>query len=78
MSEEEKKIKRKDILTELRSEEETENQLIWLYQTLLDLGIENCFGDSHKEFFKDGMKALRDESKAHKLLIKSVIDKYEN
>lgn len=78
MSEEEKKIKRKKVLMELRAEEETENQLIWLYQTLIDLGIENCFSEDNKAFFGDGMKTLRDESKAHKLLINSVINKYDN
>jgi len=31
MNEEDKKIKRKKVLSELRAEEETENQLIWLY-----------------------------------------------
>ncbi|PKM91753.1 hypothetical protein CVU82_00920 [Candidatus Falkowbacteria bacterium HGW-Falkowbacteria-1] len=76
MSEDDKKIKRKQVLSELRSEEETENQLIWLYQTLIDLGIENCFSEDHRAFFSDGMKTLRDESKAHKILINSVIAKY--
>lgn len=78
MSEEEKKIKRSNILLELRAEEETENHLIWLYQTLLDLGIENCFDEGHKDFFEEGMKSLRDESKAHKILIGGIINKYEN
>lgn len=78
MNEEEKKLKRKKVLLELRTEEETENQLIWLYQTLIDLGIENCFSEDNRKFFSEGMKTLRDESKAHKLLINSVINKYEN
>lgn len=77
MTSDEKQLKRKKILAELRAEEETENQLIWLYQTLIDLGIENCFSDDHKVFFAEGMKKLRDESKAHKFLIKGVIDKYD-
>lgn len=77
MSEQEKKIERKKILDELRAEEETENQLIWLYETLLGLGIENCFRDDHSDFFKEGMKKLHDDSKKHKVFIKSIINKYE-
>jgi hypothetical protein len=77
MSNQEKTLGRSDILKELKSEEETENQLIWLYQSLLDLGIENCFRDDHKVFFRDGMKKLYDDSKAHKLLIGKIISKYQ-
>lgn len=77
MSEQEKIIQRKKIIEELRAEEETENQLIWLYQTLLDLGIENCFRSDHSDFFKKGMEKLKNDSVAHKLLIKKVISKYE-
>lgn len=78
MSEEDKKIKRNQILSELRAEEETENQLIWLYQTLMDLGIENCFPKDNREFFSNGMKTLKEESEKHKVMIATIIDKYIN
>ncbi|MFA5644658.1 MAG: hypothetical protein WC928_04005 [Patescibacteria group bacterium] len=73
----EDKLKMKKILDQLRAEEDTENQLIWLYQNLMDLGIENCFSEDHSSFFRDGMKKLYEESKGHKIMINAIIDKYE-
>lgn len=78
MNDEEKQIKRKGILSELRAEEDTENELIWLYQTLMDLGIENCFPQSERENFRSGMKTLKEESEMHKKMINVIIDKYDN
>lgn len=78
MSDEDKKMTRKQILKELQEEETTENQLIWLYQTLMDLGIENCFPEGNRAFFKEGMVTLKEESEQHKIMISSVIDKYIN
>jgi hypothetical protein len=78
MSENNKKISKEQIINELRGEEETENQLIWLYQTLIDLGIENCFSEDNKIIFRDNMKILKEESEKHKIMINSIIDKYNN
>lgn len=78
MNDEEKQIKRKSVLAELRAEEDTENQLIWLYQTLMDLGIENCFPVDDRESFRTGMKTLKEESETHKKMINVIIDKYDN
>ncbi len=78
MSEDNKKISREQIIDELRREEETENQLIWLYQTLIDLGIENCFSEDNKIIFRDNMKLLKEESEKHKTMINSLIDKHNN
>ncbi len=76
MSNHDKKNEARQILDELRSGEETENQLIWIYQTLLDLGIENCFSGDHSQFFKEGMEKLYNDSVGHKLLIQKIINKY--
>ncbi len=78
MSEDNKKISKEQILDELRREEEVENQLIWLYQTLIDLGIENCFSEDNKIIFRDNMKILKEESEKHKIMINGIIDKYNN
>jgi hypothetical protein len=78
MSEDNKKISKEQILDELRREEEVENQLIWLYQTLIDLGIENCFSEDNKIIFRDNMKILKEESEKHKIMINSIIDKHNN
>ncbi len=77
MSNQEKNVEINKIIADLRAEEDTENQLIWLYQTLLDLGIENCFNDDHASFFREGMKKLYQDSQGHKLLIEKIISKYE-
>jgi hypothetical protein len=68
--------KLKTVLTDLENEEETENQLIWLYETLLGMGIQNCFDPSEASVFEENMKTLRDDSKQHKVLIDGVLAKY--
>ena len=78
MSEDNKKITKERIIEELRLEEEEENQLIWLYQTLIDLGIENCFSEGNRDIFRDNMKILKEESEKHKIMINSIIDRHNN
>ncbi len=78
MSEDNKKISKEQIIEELRREEDVENQLIWLYQTLIDLGIENCFSEDNKIIFRDNMKVLKEESEKHKIMINGIIDKHNN
>lgn len=68
---------RKKLFAELELEEDTENQLIWLYTTLLDLGVENCVRGGQGEVFRKGMLILRDESLKHKEIIKNLIVKYQ-
>ena len=68
--------KRNSLLDELAMEEETENQLIWLYKTLLDMGVENCVAASERDFFKKGMTVLYEESRMHKEVIQSLIKKH--
>jgi hypothetical protein len=65
------------LFTELESEEDTENQLIWLYTTLLDLGVENCLESDKGDIFRKGMIVLRDESLTHKTAIHALIAKYK-
>lgn len=67
----------RELLAELKQEEETENHLIWLYQTLLDLGIENCLEGNQRDLFRKGMDVLYQESKVHKELIGGIINKYQ-
>lgn len=66
----------KKILEELAAEEDTENQLIWLYRTLLDLGIENCLEGDQKDVFRKGMDVLYEESKIHQVIVGDLIKKY--
>ncbi|MCU0680492.1 MAG: hypothetical protein MUF50_04295 [Planctomycetes bacterium] len=68
----------KKLFLELEGEEETENELIWLYKTFLDLGVENCFDESQRVNFRKGMEILYTESKAHKEIIRSIKEKIIN
>ena len=68
----------KKILDEIDGEEETENHLIWLYKTLLDLGIENCLVGEQQESFRQGMTVLYEESIIHKQIIRDLKAKYLN
>lgn len=70
--------KRNALLDELSMEEETENQLIWLYRTLLDMGVENCVAESERDFFKKGMTILYEESRQHKEIIQSLVVKHRS
>lgn len=64
------------LLEELAMEEEAENHLIWLYKTLLDMGIENCLEGDQQEVFRKGMSVLYEESRIHKEIVAKIIDKY--
>ena len=66
----------KKLLEEMAIEEEAENHLIWLYQTLLDLGIENCLEGNQQDVFRAGMKTLYEESKIHKDIVNAIKSKY--
>lgn len=69
---------RVELLDKLEKEEETENNLIWIYDTLISLGVEKCFSPSIGEKIKSGMKILADESREHRLLVERIKSKYKN
>jgi hypothetical protein len=75
--EEAKSELRQKLFAELEMEEETENQLIWLYRTLLDMGVENCIGGGEGQALREGMTILYEESKLHKVVINNLIKKYQ-
>ncbi len=68
---------RDEFFTLLASEEETENSLIWLYDTLLGLGVENCFPPESGREIRKGMKLLADESRVHRLVIDRILANYK-
>ena len=68
---------RDELLTLVESEEETESSLIWLYDTLLDMGVENCFPPESGKEIRDGMKILADESREHRLIIDKIKANYK-
>lgn len=68
--------KRTEVLKKIEAEEETENALIWLYDTLLDLGVENCLPISEQNNFREKMKILADESREHKLILDKIKNNY--
>jgi hypothetical protein len=66
----------KKLIDDLALEEQAENQLIWMYNTLLDLGVENCLEGNQQDIFRQGMDTLYKESVMHLALIKKIIEKY--
>lgn len=68
---------RDELLALLESEEETESSLIWLYDTLLGLGVENCFPPESGREIREGMKVLADESRVHRLVIDRIMANYK-
>ncbi len=71
------KEKRSEVLSKLEAEEETESSLIWLYDNLLDLGVENCFPPAVREQFRVSMKILADESRKHRLMLDKIKANYQ-
>lgn len=71
-----KNKERDEILAMIEAEEETESALIWLYDTLLGLGVENCFPPESGREIREGMKVLADESRVHRLMIDKIKANY--
>ncbi len=69
--------KRSQVLNKLEAEEETESSLIWLYDNLLDLGVENCFPPAVRERVRVNMKILADESRKHRLMLDKIKANYQ-
>ncbi|MFA4999763.1 MAG: hypothetical protein WC545_00150 [Patescibacteria group bacterium] len=69
---------RAKLLADLEAEEETESSLIWIYDTLLDMGVENCFPPDRGQEIRVGMKILADESREHRLMIDKIKANYQN
>jgi len=65
-----------ELLKELDLEEEEENRLMWLYATLLDMGVEGCLPESRRNLFRQGLKVLSEESNQHRLSIRQITAKY--
>jgi len=68
---------RSELLALIEAEEETESSLIWLYDTLLGMGVENCFPPSSGKEIREGMKILADESREHRLTIDKIKANYK-
>ena len=66
-----------ELLKELGIEEEEENRLMWLYATLLDMGVEGCLPESRRDMFRQSLRDLSDESKQHRLLIRQIAAKHQ-
>jgi len=71
-----KNQERSELLALISKEEDTESSLIWLYDTLLGLGVENCFPPESGKEIRAGMQILADESREHRLLIDKVKANY--
>lgn len=65
-----------DIIESLFREEAAENNLISLYLSLLELGLENCIAQSERENFRREMDILYSESIEHKEIILNILKKY--
>jgi len=68
---------RAELLDKLAAEEATESNLIWLYDSLLGMGVENCFPPDRGQQLRAGMKILADESREHRLTIDKIKEKYK-
>ena len=66
-----------ELLKKLDLEEEEENRLMWLYATLLDMGVEGCLPASRHDFFRQSLKVLSEESNQHRLLIRQIVAKQQ-
>lgn len=65
-----------ELLKELDLEEEEENRLMWLYATLLDMGVEGCLPEGRRNLFRQSLKILSEESNQHRLSIRQITAKY--
>ena len=63
---------RASLLATLTDEEDIEISLIELYDSLLSLGVENCFPLEQGLAMRNGMKVLADESRIHRLIIERI------
>jgi len=69
--------KRQQILKQLQAGEEAENNLLALYDSLLNLGVVNCLTLEKQRDFTEALQAVNNESKRHQELIAGLIQKYK-
>lgn len=67
---------RDHLLKTLVDEEDIEVSLIELYNSLLSLGVENCFPPNEGLSIRNGMKVLADESRIHRVMIDKIKANY--
>ena len=64
------------LLLTLSDEEYIESSLIWIYDSLLSMGVEACFPPIQGGEIRSGMKVLADESRIHRLMIDEIKTHY--
>ncbi|MEI7497846.1 MAG: hypothetical protein WCK11_01010 [Candidatus Falkowbacteria bacterium] len=67
----------REIINNLHEEEQAENQMISLYLTLLDVGIEGCLLPERRASFRASLQLIYDESIKHRQIIQTLIKKYD-
>jgi hypothetical protein len=65
------------ILKDLQREEAVEEQLISLYESLLETGAKGCIVLAKRSEFIEGIFILKEDSKRHRLAVLNLIKKYE-
>lgn len=65
-----------EVMENLRQDEALETQMIGLYLTLLDIGIEQCLPEDEQAAFRRQLELVHEQSKQHKAAIQGLIKKY--
>ena len=66
------------VIKDLINEERIEEDLISLYDTLLGEGIAECFEPDLIDQFNKNLVTLKDESKMHRIVVASILKKYNS
>ncbi|NTW22787.1 hypothetical protein HGA34_04605 [Candidatus Falkowbacteria bacterium] len=67
----------KEIIEGLRQDEVMESQMIGLYLTLLDVGIDGCLPEDKRPGFRQALTQIQQESIRHKEAVQGLIKKYD-
>ncbi len=67
----------KEVIEGLRQDEIMETQMIGLYLTLLDVGIDGCLPEDKRPGFRQALSTIHQESIRHKEAVQELIKKYD-
>lgn len=67
----------KEVIEGLRGDEVMETQMISLYLTLLDVGIDGCLPEEKRAGFRQALTQIHQESLRHKEAVQGLIKKYD-
>jgi len=65
-----------EVINNLTEDEAMETQMIGLYLTLLEVGIEKCLPEEHRTIFRQKLEKIYTESKMHKEIVQQLLKKY--